>query len=792
MTSPVRFVAVAGLLFITAVDSLRADLPLANYVFPAGAQRGTTVAVTVGGCNLNQKCDWEFDGQGIEAEPKLQRASQMTWFEGPLLSLSESQAKEDYPKDFVGRLSVAEDASPGVHHWRVWTSQGVTSSMKFVVGDLPEIVETEIEGEPIPVPVTLPVTINGRVFPREDVDVWTFEAAAGESITCEVNAARLGYPLIARVEIRDPAGRRIAEGTNNLGADARVRFQAAQSGTHQVRIHDVRYSGSQSHVYRLTITQQPYVDAIYPLGGRAGTTVACHLAGQHVPQSPFELPLDCDGPSPCGGAAVWKQFTLPEGSTNRVLVDVDQLLEYIESDVPGSTPVPVELPAVLNGRIRHPGETDDWLLTGKQGEVWRLDLKAARLDSPLDSVLTVLDAEGRELLRAEDIGPGETDSQGVFTVPVDGSYTVRVAEQFASRGGDRFAYRLHITPPPAPDFQLHVATDALTLNRGGEATLKVSAQRTGGFEGAIALHVAGLPPGVTTVETVIGQGASSVDWTFKADATAALQLSHLHVRGEAEINGQQIARDATYVTPRGEPPIDAVALMVALPTPFKYAGRTSIEYVPCGSSLQWHFRLDRGDFEGPIDIELADCQFRHLMGMSGPRITIPADVTEFDYPISVAAWTLQGRTGRAVISASATMEEPDGTTHVVSFSTHNDDDQVVVLASPPLLTVESPQRTMIARPGATVRLPLNIRRSAQLNDAVIKVELAPARHVHGVSAQPCEVRPSSTDCELVLQFDEHDLGPWNAPLIVRATTEQFGRPIIAELALSVSSQPSPR
>ena len=40
------------------------------------------------------------------------------------------------------------------------------------MGDLPEIVEEEIDGEPVPVNVTLPLTINGRIFPREDVDLW--------------------------------------------------------------------------------------------------------------------------------------------------------------------------------------------------------------------------------------------------------------------------------------------------------------------------------------------------------------------------------------------------------------------------------------------------------------------------------------------------------------------------------------------------------------------------------------------------------------------------------------------
>ena len=82
--------------------------------------------------------------------------------------------------------------------------------MKFMTGDLPEVVEQEIDGEPVPVEVKLPVTINGRIFPSEDVDVWTFKACKGQTICCEVYAARLGSPLDSRLEVRDPGGQPIA------------------------------------------------------------------------------------------------------------------------------------------------------------------------------------------------------------------------------------------------------------------------------------------------------------------------------------------------------------------------------------------------------------------------------------------------------------------------------------------------------------------------------------------------------------------------------------------------------
>src|SRR2546428_12770161 len=111
----------------------------------------------------------------------------------------------------AGRGHSGLDAPLGVRAWRLWNSQGATSAKKFMVGDLPEIVEEEIDGAPVPREVRLPVTINGRIFPRENVDIWAFEARKGQVISAEVCAARLGSPLDSRLEIRDPQGRRIAE-----------------------------------------------------------------------------------------------------------------------------------------------------------------------------------------------------------------------------------------------------------------------------------------------------------------------------------------------------------------------------------------------------------------------------------------------------------------------------------------------------------------------------------------------------------------------------------------------------
>src|SRR5262249_12880342 len=143
----------------------------------------------------------------------------------------------------------------------------------------------------------LPVTINGRIFPREDVDLWSFSARKGQSITCEVHAARLGSPLDSRVEVLDPQGRPVAENDDAYGADSFLRFTAPADGTYTVRTHAVGFRGGPASVSRLPLPAGPHVERVFPLGGQRGSTVRLTPTGQGLPEKPVAVPLPADGPN---------------------------------------------------------------------------------------------------------------------------------------------------------------------------------------------------------------------------------------------------------------------------------------------------------------------------------------------------------------------------------------------------------------------------------------------------------------------------------------------------------------
>jgi hypothetical protein len=732
---------------------------------------------------LHKSCSFEMLGAGVAASKQLQRTRTL-WFEGPLLPLPDSQRAEAYPKDMAGQITVRPDAPPGVRYWRLWTAQGATAAKKFVVGDLPEVVEDEIEGDPVPVAVELPVTINGRIFPREDVDIWTFTARKGQAIRCEVNALRLGSPLDAHLEVLGPEGRRLAELGSVAGADPILTFTAPQDGKYQVRIRDIRMQGGQAYVYRLTITAGPAMKRVYPLGGRRGHKTLFELTGQGLPPGPVEIALPQDGPRD-----YVHRLTVGNQQTAGFLLDLDDLEEFRETE-PNDLPhqvKPLAVPAVFNGRIDKAGDIDHWAWRARKGEVFALELRAAQLGSPLDGVLTIVNEAGKELARAEGTNPAQPDPVMLFTAPTDGIYFVRVQDRFHSRGGSAFAYRLRVDRSAGPNFRMHLPTDALTVPVAGQSKFKMLVERVGGFNGPIALSIDGLPRGVKAAPLTIAGGQGAVDLTFQADKSAAIDASRLTIRGRATVNGQTIIHTANVPVTRGLPALDTALLAVALPTPFKIKGDYQIRWVARGSGYDRSYRIERSGFDGPITIRLADHQARHLQGVTGPTIVVPAGATQFTYPVQLAPWMETGRTSRVCVMGVAVVKDAAGKEHEVSFCSIAQNEQLVAVVEPGSLSLDVERSSLTAIPSKTIALPVRIARGKSLQGPV-RLELVVPPHMRAIAADAVIIPPDAERAKLLIRFGTGTLGPFNTPLILRATLADRGRLVIAETKIEMLSE----
>ncbi len=768
------------LLCLLCGSTLQANPPVTSYLFPVGGQRGTTVKVRVGGLFLYNRCGFEMLGPGVVVPAQIERMP-TRFFEGPLLPLPESQQPEDYPRDLAATVRIAVEAPLGVRRARLWTAEGAAgspdggrqakpASLQFVVGDLPEIVEDEIAGDPIPVEVKLPVTINGRIFPHQDVDLWSFTARKGQTVRCEVHAGRLGSPLDAHLAVMDAGNRILAENDDAHGVDPSLRFTAPADGVYRVRIHDTNNKGGPAYVYRLTLNSDPAVERVYPLGGQRGQKIQLRLFGPGMPESPVEVALPENGPRDY----LYRPVVAGK-PISPVLLDLDDLPEKHQPQI-------VTVPAMLNGRIEQPGAVERWSFAARKGDVLALELRADQLGSPLQGVLTVFDAQGKQLSRAEGAGTS-VDPTLTFTPPTDGTYTVQVADRFRSRGGPAFAYRLRIAKPTSPDFRLRLSTDAVTVKRGSQSKLRLQIERLGGFKGPIAIAVEGLPAGVKLAPATSAANATTLDLTFSAEPTAAIAASRLTIRGTATIADRPIVRTATLAAPRGQPEVDSVLLAVSLPVPFKVIADYDMRISPRGSVLRRRYRIDRGGYTGPFEVRLADRQARHLQGAHGPILTVPAGANEFVYPISLPPWMETGRTCRVCVMTTATIKDGD-TEHQVSYSAIGQNDQIITVVETGRMGLELAKNSVLAVRGQTVKVPLEVIRGKGLSGPV-KVELILGQHIQGVQAEPLTIPAGQANGVLTIRFAGERLGPFNQAGVVRATLNDATGPITAEAQLDL-------
>jgi hypothetical protein len=705
-----------------------ANPPTASYIFPAGGQRGTTVPVRVGGLFLYDKCEFAVTGPGLTASPQLTREKRL-WFEGPILPLPESQQQEDYPADMRGNITLAKDAPLGARRVRVATAQGGASGPIFVIGDLPEVVENEIEGDAIPKPLKLPVTANGRIFPREDIDLWEFDGEPGKTVTAFVHAQSLNSPLIPALDILDVNGKVVAEQMLHpcLGTDASVKFTPKVAGKYRVRITDARTLGGQAYVYRLTVTTAD------------------------VPAFHFPIKAKPDG-----------------------LKDAIEAKETLQA------------PVALNGCVSKAGAVNEWKVELKKGTQYTFDLQARRYESPLCGVVSISDAAGKEVARTEASETADPNPLA-FTPAAEGTFTVRVIEKFRGRGGPEFVYRLRIADAPEksePGLRLTVAADTFTVPRGSNIKVKVTPERSG-FGGPVIVRVANLPKGVTAVPLIIPANQTSADFTITAANDATICTQPLRIEGIA-IAGVFTPFEATGVLPGTRFILDSpeLSLTVAFPTPFKIVDQYVMTSTPRGEIYRRKYNIDRGGFDGPIEVQLADKQARHLQGVTGPVLTLKPGETEFDYPAFLPPWMELGRTCRVCVMATAKVRDPvDGREHAVSFSSIEQNQQMIVVVSPGRLDLSADRTSVRAEPGTEVRLMVKVSRSKNLTGAA-KIEAVLPEHWKGVTAVPLTIAADADSGELVLKFAK-DCGPFNAPLLIRATVSEPKTPVIAETKVEV-------
>jgi hypothetical protein len=453
-----------------------------------------------------------------------------------------SDAKPDAGKVKV-KLTLPADAAVGLYGLRLATKQGVSNLRPFAVDDLPAVAETDAnKAKDAALPVTAPCVVLGRTDP-EASDYFKLKVAAGQRLTFEVVARRIGSPLDPIVVLHDGATRRelidqYADDTPGLQADARLTHTFKADGEIIVEVRDTTYRGGADFFYRLRIGDFPGATTAFPLAVQTGADAKVGFAGPGVDDVP---PVAVKVPAAGAPAAVNvapKRSGGPSGWPVPVRVtDEPQLVEQEPNNDPAkATLLPV--PGGVSAKFAAKGDLDHFKITAKKGQKLVVTALTYEVNAPTEVLVRVLDGKGAEVAKSD---AAKVPTRLEFTPPADGEY-VLACEHLNYLFGPNEVYHLSVVPA-GPDFAVTLALDRFEAPAGGGTAVAVAnVARLNGYAGPIDLSIDGGPDLSGKLALPGGGTQGFVPLLVKAGAKPGLRP--FRVKAMATADGKTVVRYA--------------------------------------------------------------------------------------------------------------------------------------------------------------------------------------------------------------------------------------------------------
>lgn len=616
-----KLVSIALLLVSTLVQRSNAMDPVLGGVIPVGLQRGVETEVIFGGARFGDAEQLLFYSPGFEVK-KLEVVNDTT---------------------LKALIAVAPDCAPGIHAVRVRTATGISDLKTFTVGILPQVQEAEPNSSfETPQPIAMNVTVVG-VVDNEDVDHFVIEAKKGERITAELEGLRLGYTFFdPYVAILNSERFELSRSDDNalLSQDCLCQVIAPQDGKYIVQVRESSFGGDGNCKYRLHVGNFPRPRASLPAGGKPGETLEVTWLGDI--NGPFKSTVTL--PTKLGEAGILAQDAIglaPSPNVFRVsdlpaFVEVEPNNELAKASVGAS-------PGAIHGVIETAGDVDFLKFTAKAGEQFDVRCYArGSLRSPLDSVVTILNAQGAGVIGNDDTaGP---DSYMRLAIPADGDYYAVITDHLKA-GGPEYAYRLEITRvAPAltmalPERQQYVPV-TLQVPRGNRMAVMVQAQRAN-FGGDLNIQYQNMPAGMTAESVPMVASFTDVPVLFSAPADAVSAGSLVDILGtpvdpNLKVEGHLSQR---MMLVRGQNNIDvwghtADRMATAITKEIPYSIEIVEPKAPLVRNGQMNLKViakRAPDFKAPISVFL----LYHPPGVaSNGSIAIPEGQTEALIPVT--------------------------------------------------------------------------------------------------------------------------------------------------------------
>ncbi|MBI4663156.1 MAG: PPC domain-containing protein [Verrucomicrobia bacterium] len=448
------------------------------------------------------------------------------WIDGDGLSFKTNEAKGKFT------VEIAADAPLGPHLVRFHNEDGASAPRCFVVGQLEEQLEKEPNDNPEKAQVVekLPITVNGRFSKADDSDSFAVKLGPGQWLAAWIEGYVLDSPIDPILHLLDNQGTKVAFNHDGRRLDPQLSYKSEQGGTYILQAAafayppkaEVRFTGGESAVYRLTVSSGPVARYAYPAAVQRGKKTPLHIFGWNLGKTGEAISHEFDASGLHRQAS--QVVVASPAAENYLCLPISDLAESLENEPnsPSDLAQPVSIPIAVNGRIHPAGDEDRFSFQAKKGDRFLFRVDSEKLGFPLDAVLKIEDPAGKELSRGDDTGRSP-DPELNWTAPSDGRYVIAIGD-LLQRGGSDYVYRIEMTQPRL-DFKATVESHAFRVEAGKTSEIKVNVSRLNGFNDTLLVVASDLPEGIscTTGNVSAKGGEITVKLSATEDAKPASQ-----------------------------------------------------------------------------------------------------------------------------------------------------------------------------------------------------------------------------------------------------------------------------
>jgi hypothetical protein len=492
---------------------------------PLGAQRGSTIELTLTGTNL--------------AGP----TGLWTSFPAKVTIPTDKNNGKDNASLRV-QVEVSHDAPLGFHTLRLATTRGLSNFRLFCIDDLPQVMEVDTNrSRTTAQAVPVPCVVVGRAD-AEIADYYKVSVKAGQRLSFEVLGRRLGSALDPQLTLLDPrTGRELPGGHNNdspgLQADPRLTYTFKDAGDVLVEVRDTMWRGGADFWYRLRIGDFPCATTPIPMAARRGSQVTVSFAG---PTVDGVAPIEVSVPTDPSVNTIW---LAPKGANGLhgwpvplAVSDLEELVEQEPNNGPGhANRLPV--PCGITARFLEHGDVDHFVFAAKKGQRYTIEAQTHELNSPTEVYMTLKDVKGNQLAVSNPAVAPRMD----FIAPADGD-VILVVEHLLYASGPSETYRVTVTPFE-PSFDLTLGITRFDVPPGAATPVTLFVTRHD-YVGPINVSVVGHPDFSGHATIPMGQPAApqqpAATLFLSAEPGSQPGPYTVTLRGSATINGKTVIR----------------------------------------------------------------------------------------------------------------------------------------------------------------------------------------------------------------------------------------------------------